>query len=710
MTRLLVLALTLLVALPAVSIAQDDVPGTAGATGRGRRGDNPKHPKGAEQFELRQKALKERLEGRGSGRVHQVAGGQFVELAQERSDRIFVVIAEFGNHDPPCDGRHAGTAAQPDCGAQSRPGQHHHLAGRLRPRPLRADVLLRRARRRHDAELLPHAVVGTVRVHRRRHRVGEGATSTRRATAPTCCGSNVCSTVWALVRDAINIWTAGKIAGGMTPAAGQGLPRHLRRVGSLRLRRRRQLRRARRLHRPLPDRPRRAKGRRRAAGRRAPTPSGATGGMPSSTCIGSTGPAFNKAGGTQFGTTGMWVGDYTIQPENGGLGVFAHEYAHDLGLPDHYDTNGGENSTGFWTIMSSGQLQRRRHRGHRLAAERLQRLGEVSARLAELRGVVRRAASPRTNSAPRKRTPNRRRASSRSSRLKPRTLTLAPTVRRHLCVVGRQRPPTSTTSMTRTVALPAAASVTLLTARLVRHRDELGLRLRVGLHQRRHHLHEPGQAPSPPTPTRTARTSATASPAPPRGWVAVTLQPHAVRRPDDHAAPPLLDRRVRATARASCSTSVDQADGGTVFTDGAESSPNGWTLTGFKQTTGSETTFHNHYYVTEFRQYRTFDATLETGPYNFSYVDHARFVDHFPYQDGMPDQLLGYVDGRQQHERAPRRRADPADRRAPDAVDSRRRQPVASPRAGLRLDVRPAAAPIRSLWGLPTSRPAFSTR
>ena len=56
--------------------------------------------------------------------------------------------------------------------------------------------------------------------------------------------------------------------------------------------------------------------------------------------------------------TGIWVGDYTIQPENGGLGVFAHEYAHDLGLPDLYDTSGNtggaENSTGFWTLMCSG--------------------------------------------------------------------------------------------------------------------------------------------------------------------------------------------------------------------------------------------------------------------------------------------------------------------------------------------------------------------
>ena len=49
------------------------------------------------------------------------------------------------------------------------------------------------------------------------------------------------------------------------------------------------------------------------------------------------GPANNKDGGTQIGTTGLWIADYTIQPENGGISVFAHEYGHDLGLPDHYD-------------------------------------------------------------------------------------------------------------------------------------------------------------------------------------------------------------------------------------------------------------------------------------------------------------------------------------------------------------------------------------
>ena len=62
----------------------------------------------------------------------------------------------------------------------------------------------------------------------------------------------------------------------------------------------------------------------------------------------------NKAGGTQIGESKYWFGDYTTEPENGGLGVFAHEFGHDLGLPDYYDTAGGENGTAFWTLMSSG--------------------------------------------------------------------------------------------------------------------------------------------------------------------------------------------------------------------------------------------------------------------------------------------------------------------------------------------------------------------
>ncbi|MEJ2487570.1 MAG: immune inhibitor A, partial [Anaerolineales bacterium] len=42
-------------------------------------------------------------------------------------------------------------------------------------------------------------------------------------------------------------------------------------------------------------------------------------------------------GGIQIGDSDFWLNKYIINPENGGVGVFAHEYGHDLGLPDLYD-------------------------------------------------------------------------------------------------------------------------------------------------------------------------------------------------------------------------------------------------------------------------------------------------------------------------------------------------------------------------------------
>nr|WP_240633579.1 immune inhibitor A domain-containing protein [Planomicrobium okeanokoites] len=48
--------------------------------------------------------------------------------------------------------------------------------------------------------------------------------------------------------------------------------------------------------------------------------------------------------------------DYTIEPEDGAVGVFAHEFGHDLGLPDEYDTQytGAGEPVSYWSIMSSG--------------------------------------------------------------------------------------------------------------------------------------------------------------------------------------------------------------------------------------------------------------------------------------------------------------------------------------------------------------------
>ncbi|YBZ95679.1 immune inhibitor A [Bacillus sp. AK031] len=60
-------------------------------------------------------------------------------------------------------------------------------------------------------------------------------------------------------------------------------------------------------------------------------------------------------------TVGYWGGsmaayDYTIEPEDGAVGVMAHEFGHDLGLPDEYDTQytGQGEPVSYWSIMSSG--------------------------------------------------------------------------------------------------------------------------------------------------------------------------------------------------------------------------------------------------------------------------------------------------------------------------------------------------------------------
>ena len=71
---------------------------------------------------------------------------------------------------------------------------------------------------------------------------------------------------------------------------------------------------------------------------------------------GVTGPPDNLAGGTPIGGTGFWAGDYTVQPENGGLSTIAHEYGHDINLPDHYDTAGGQNGVEWWTLMAQSRL------------------------------------------------------------------------------------------------------------------------------------------------------------------------------------------------------------------------------------------------------------------------------------------------------------------------------------------------------------------
>jgi M6 family metalloprotease-like protein len=51
---------------------------------------------------------------------------------------------------------------------------------------------------------------------------------------------------------------------------------------------------------------------------------------------------------------GVVASRYSTEPENGKVGVFAHEFGHVLGLPDLYDTDYSSSGIGSWGVMAGG--------------------------------------------------------------------------------------------------------------------------------------------------------------------------------------------------------------------------------------------------------------------------------------------------------------------------------------------------------------------
>ncbi|MGH3325791.1 MAG: immune inhibitor A domain-containing protein, partial [Streptomyces sp.] len=320
--------------------------------------DNLKGPFDKQRDKQRQAALQKVARGdakvvtRKGSKVVKLDDGKYVELAREKTDKIFTILLEFGDK---INEEYGGT-----------PGPVHNKIPAPDRKKDNSTFWKKDFNREHFQDTyFSESSKDSVKSYYERQSSGrysvDGTVSdwvkvdyNEARYGSNYCGSSNCPTVWDAVRDGVNQWVADQKAAGQSDEEiktqlaaydkwdrydfdqdgdfneSDGYIDHFQFVHA---------------------------GEDESAG----------GGAEGENAIwahrwyaygsdaGRTGPDQNKAGGTEIGDTGIWVGDYTAQPENGGLGVFAHEYGHDLGLPDHYDTSGqGENSVGFWSIMSVG--------------------------------------------------------------------------------------------------------------------------------------------------------------------------------------------------------------------------------------------------------------------------------------------------------------------------------------------------------------------
>ncbi|AJP02219.1 protease [Streptomyces cyaneogriseus subsp. noncyanogenus] len=350
------------------------------------------------------------------------------------------------------------------------------------------------------------------------------------------------------------------------------------------------------------------------------------------TDAGATGPAENKLGGAQIGDTGVWVGDYTIQPENGGLGVFAHEYGHDLGLPDHYDTAGGDNSTGFWTLMSAGSwLGTGRDEigdlpGDMTAWDKLQ-LGWLDYDTAKAATASRHKLGVAEY--------NTKDKQALVVELPDKAVTteiVTPAQGRTQWWSGSGDNLKNT--LTRSVDLTGRTSAAL------------SLDGWYDIEANYDYLYAEVSTDGGAVWTALDGTAdGAALPRDGSGKPALTGSTDTHRKlvyPLDAYAGKKIDLRFRyqtdggvALKGFAADRITVTADGGTLFADDAESADAAWTASGFSRVGASFTKDYAQYYIAENRQYVSYDKTLKTGPYNFGFASRPDWVEHYPYQNGL---------------------------------------------------------------------------
>ncbi|WP_031087809.1 immune inhibitor A domain-containing protein [Streptomyces sp. NRRL WC-3549] len=640
----------------------DDKTSGAGASVAGHRDPAPvkahehdlEGPFSKEHDARRQAALEKVLSGqkkvtsRSGSKVVQLGRSKYVELGREKTDKIFTILVEFGDqvddttmYDPDGDGpkppvkKYGGT-----------PGPLHNRIAEPDPKKDNSTAWQADYNQAHFQELYFGDAKGKDSLKTYYEKTSSGRYSVDGEVSDwvkvpynearygsNYCGSTNCANVWDVVRDGVNAWVADQKAKGRTldqikadlsqydqwdrydyDGDGDfnepdGYIDHFQLVH---------------------------------AGEDESAGGGAQGTdaiwahrwYAYGTNAGATGPADNKAGGAEIGDTGYWVGDYTAQPENGGLGVFAHEYAHDLGLPDLYDTSGGgENSVGFWSLMSAGSWlgtgdgQIGNLPGDMTAWDKLQ-LGWLDYDTAK-------AATKSTHKL---------------------GVSEYNTKDKQALVVELPKKPVTTTvtkpaegtkqwwsdmgddlsnTLTRSVDLTGRTSASLdLSGWYDIEADYDYLYTEVsdngGTSWTALDGTADGQALPRDASDKPALTGASG------GYQKLSF-------PLDAYAGKKIDLRFRyqtdggASGKGFTADALTvTADGAALFTDGAEGDDNGWTAKGFSRIGESFTNDYSQYYIAENRQYVSYDKTLEVGPYNFGFsTTRPDWVEHYAYQNGL---------------------------------------------------------------------------
>lgn len=616
---ILALALILIASTTTMAYASPAINGSIeGDMSFVQKEDNKPDPLTNKQLELKKQAIEAKLNGKAAGKVHEVAKGQYVELEREGEGAIWTVLGEF------TDLQH-NSIPEPDRSADNSTiwepdfSRDHYMNMLFNDEPgansMRNFYIEQSANR--------YTVTGDV---------------TDWVLVPGSAAEyddNGNNDVWNFIRDTVNGWYNTQIEAGMTP---EEINEYLSKLdirdrydydgdGDF----------------DEPD------------GyidtfQSVHAGQGEEAGAPAWTIwshswyafqnlIGKAGPDFNKLGGTQIGESNYWVGKYTIQPENGGVGVFTHEYGHDIGLPDLYDTAGGDNGTAFWTLMSSGSWMGDGTKdigsmsSHMGAWEKLQ-MGWLNYELAN----------------PSKLSAHRLGPMEFNTKQAQAVIVVLPkkAVKTNISTpyAGSNFYYSGTGDnldnlMYKAFNLPEGAT---LSAK-VKYDIELGWDYAYLVYS-----------------TDNGAT-----------WESIQTNSSTIEDPNGQnkgfGITGKSDGWVDLTANLPAGTILlglrywtDGAEGGTGFLvdninitgyeeDGAETDA-GWTYkpnTGFRVSTGSESKLFNNYYIAEYRTYKGYDATLQTGPYYFGYLNDpilANKVDHFPYQDGL---LINYWDTSQKN-------------------------------------------------------------